>query len=55
MKKNLLLAGAFLTFGFASNAQWVTENTGFAASARGINSIYIANANTAWAVAFDGS
>jgi len=55
MKKNLLLAGAFLTLGFASNAQWVTQNTAFAKAARGISGIYMVDANTVWAIAFSGN
>lgn len=53
MKKLLLL---FITLtSFASFGQWTTQNTGFSAVSRGIESIDVVDANTVWALAFDGS
>ncbi len=56
MKKILLSISFFsLTF-FSSNAQsWVEQATGFDAASRGVNEIQIVDANTVWALAYDGT
>ena len=53
MKKLLCL---LLIVPFASNAQfWTDKATTFTAASRGVNSISIVDANTAWVKSFDGS
>lgn len=53
--KKLLLSFSLL-MGFFSNAQtWISQATGFDIASRGISEIHIVDANTVWALAFDGS
>ncbi len=47
--------GAILTCGIAANAQWLRQATAFAKPSRGISQIVIVDANTSWAIAYDGS
>ncbi|PDS26522.1 T9SS type A sorting domain-containing protein [Flavobacterium branchiophilum] len=54
MKKTLLLFIVILANNLA-NAQWTTQNTGFAVASRGINEIRIVDADNVWALAYDGS
>ncbi|WP_333877463.1 T9SS type A sorting domain-containing protein [Flavobacterium sp.] len=54
--KKLLLSISLLSLGMAANAQtWVSQATGFNNVSRGIEEINIVNANTVWALAFDGA
>lgn len=54
--KKLLLSISFLSLGLAANAQtWVSQATGFEAASRGVEEINIVDANTVWALAFDGT
>lgn len=53
MKKSLLLSAA-LMFGGIVSAQWVEQSTGFAELSRGVESIRIVDANTVWAIGYDG-
>lgn len=53
MKKLLLLSLSLAAF--TANAQWVAQATGFAAPSRGLSQINIIDANTVWALAYDGS
>ena len=54
--KKLLLSISFLSLGFAANAQsWTSQATGFNNVSRGIEEINIVDANTVWALAFDGA
>lgn len=53
MKKILLSLISLASF--SAFSQWTTQNTGFTASSRGIESIDIVDANTVWALAYDGS
>ena len=55
MKKHLLFAGAGLLAGISLNAQWVTENSGFATASRGITQMYAVDANVVWAAAYNGA
>jgi photosystem II stability/assembly factor-like uncharacterized protein len=53
--KKLLLSFSLL-MGLFSNAQtWISQATGFDIASRGISEIHIVDANTIWALAFDGS
>lgn len=52
--KKLLLSLSFIAFCSAANAQWATQATGFADPSRGLSEIRIVDANTVWAVAYDG-
>lgn len=53
MKKLLLFLS--LIASFTINAQWTEQATGFLDAFRGINEIRIVDANTVWALAYDGS
>ncbi len=54
--KKLLLLITFLFFGKSLQAQsWITQSTGFTAASRGLNDIKIVDANTVWALAYDGT
>ena len=52
MKKLLYLS---LILPFAVNAQWTSQATGFSAASTGVESINIIDANTVWALGYDGS
>lgn len=53
--KKLLLSLFVLSAGSAVYAQsWTEQNTGFVSPSRGINEIKIVDANTVWALAYDG-
>ncbi|MFZ4678608.1 MAG: T9SS type A sorting domain-containing protein [Flavobacterium sp.] len=54
MKKILL---TFSLIGLTSiiNAQWISQGTGFADASRGLSEVHIVDANTVWAMAYDGS
>lgn len=53
MKKSLLFLS--LIASFSINAQWTSQATGFTDASRGLSEIRIVDANTVWAVAYDGS
>lgn len=53
MKKSLLFLS--LIASFSMNAQWTSQATGFSAASRGLSQITIVDANTVWALAYDGS
>ncbi len=53
--KKLLLSLSFIALGSAANAQWVAQNTGFSAPSRGLSEVRVVDANTVWALAYDGS
>lgn len=53
--KKLLLSLSFIALSTVANAQWTSQATGFAAASRGISEVKIVDANTVWAVAYDGS
>lgn len=54
--KKILLSISFFSFTFLANAQsWVEQATGFDVASRGINEIQIVDANTVWALAYDGT
>nr|WP_294774276.1 T9SS type A sorting domain-containing protein [uncultured Flavobacterium sp.] len=54
--KKLLLSLSLLFTGFISNAQtWSTQATGFNLPNRGLSEINIVDANTVWALAYDGA
>lgn len=54
--KKILLSISFFSFTLLTNAQsWVEQATGFDAESRGVNEIQIVDANTVWALAYDGS
>lgn len=53
MKKSLLFLS--LIASFTINAQWTEQGTGFSEESRGLNEIKIVDANTVWALAYDGS
>jgi photosystem II stability/assembly factor-like uncharacterized protein len=55
MKRNLLLLVALLTGTFTTNAQWLMQNSGFFQVSAYPYDISIADANTAWAVAWSGA
>lgn len=40
---------------FVSNAQWTSQATGFSTVSRGVEDINIVDANTVWALGYDGS
>lgn len=54
MKKQYILFAFGITFPLLSNAQWISQSTGFTSPARGLWDISIANENTVWAIAYDG-
>ncbi|WP_130733656.1 T9SS type A sorting domain-containing protein [Flavobacterium sp. J27] len=53
MKRKLLYL--FLLTSTISNAQWVSQATGFTTTSRGVTDINIVDANTVWALGYDGS
>lgn len=54
--KKILLSLSLLSASFGMNAQsWTPQATGFEAASRGINEISIVDANTVWALAYDGT
>ncbi len=54
--KKLLLSLSLFSMGFVSYGQsWVSQATGFASESRGISEIHVVDANTVWALAFDGA
>ncbi|MCF6131480.1 T9SS type A sorting domain-containing protein [Flavobacterium wongokense] len=53
MKKSLLFLS--LIASLSMNAQWTAQATGFTDQFRGLSEIRIVDANTVWAVAYDGS
>lgn len=56
MKKLLFsVATAFLISSNLAAQYWTTQFTGFDTPSRGISGMYIKNANTVWAYAFDGT
>ena len=54
MKKNLLVLLG-LALAVSANAQWVEQSVGFTTASRGIRDISVVDANTAWAIAYDGT
>jgi photosystem II stability/assembly factor-like uncharacterized protein len=53
MKKSLLFLS--LIASLSINAQWTSQATGFTETSRGLSEIRIVDANTVWAIAYDGS
>ena len=53
--KKLLLSFSLIALTSTINAQWTSQATGFAAASRGLSDIRIVDANTVWALAYDGS
>lgn len=54
--KKLLLSLSFITLCSAANAQsWTVQSTGFPTASSGVESINVIDANTVWALAYDGS
>jgi photosystem II stability/assembly factor-like uncharacterized protein len=53
--KKLLLCFSLIALTSTINAQWTSQATGFSAASRGLNEIKIVDANTVWALAYDGS
>ena len=54
--KKLLLSLSFIAFSSLSFAQlWTSQATGFNDASRGLEEIQIVNANTVWALAYDGA
>lgn len=54
--KKLLLSLSFVAFSSLSFAQlWTSQATGFTDASRGLEEIQIVNANTVWALAYDGA
>ena len=54
MKKLLLTLSLIASFS-TINAQWTSQGTGFSVASRGLSEIKIVDANTVWALAYDGS
>jgi hypothetical protein len=54
MKKSLLFLSLIASF-TSINAQWTSQATGFTDASRGLSEISIVDANTVWALAYDGS
>lgn len=53
--KKLLLTFSLIALTSTINAQWTSQSTGFSDAYRGLSEIHIIDANTAWALAYDGS
>lgn len=53
--KKLLLSFSLIALYSTVNAQWTSQGTGFGANSRGLSDIEIVDANTVWALAYDGS
>ena len=52
--KKLLLSLSLVAVASTINAQWTAQGTGFSAASRGLSEIRIVDANTVWALAYDG-
>ena len=53
--KKLLLSFSLIALSSTINAQWTSQATGFTTASRGLSEIHIIDANTVWALAYDGS
>ncbi|WP_162126796.1 T9SS type A sorting domain-containing protein [Flavobacterium phycosphaerae] len=54
--KKLLLSLSLFSVGLVTHSQsWVSQATGFTAESRGVSEIHVVDANTVWAMAFDGA
>lgn len=53
--KKLLLSFTLIALSTTINAQWTSQATGFSDASRGLSEIKIVDANTVWAIAYDGS
>ena len=53
--KKLLLSFSLIALSSTINAQWTSQGTGFSVASRGLSQIHIVDANTVWALAYDGS
>lgn len=53
--KKLLLSLSLIAFSSAVSAQWTSQATAFPDESRGLSEIKIVDANTVWALAYDGS
>ncbi|MES2411893.1 MAG: T9SS type A sorting domain-containing protein [Bacteroidota bacterium] len=53
--KKLLLTFSLIALTSTINAQWTAQNSGFTAAYRGLSEIHALDANTVWALAYDGS
>lgn len=54
MKKSLLFLSLIASIS-AANAQWTSQATGFSTASRGLSQVTALDANTVWALAYDGS
>ena len=53
--KKLLLTFSLIALTSTINAQWTSQATGFTDAFRGLSDVRIVDANTVWALAYDGS
>lgn len=53
--KKLLLSLSLIALSSTINAQWTSQATGFDTESRGLSQIQIVDANTVWALAYDGT
>ena len=53
--KKLLLTVSLIGLTSVLNAQWTSQGTGFTATSRGLSQVTALDANTVWAMAYDGS
>lgn len=53
--KKLLLSLSLIASFTTTNAQWTSQATGFDVASRGLSEIKIVDANTVWAIAYDGA
>lgn len=53
--KKLLLSFSLIVLCSTINAQWISQGTAFTAVSRGLSQITSVDANTVWALAYDGS
>lgn len=53
MKRTILFLSLIISI-MTANAQWTSQSTGFAQANRGLSEIHIVDANTVWALAYDG-
>ena len=51
----IMTRSSYINVSLQPYGEWIAQNSGFSASSRGINYISIADANTVWATAYDGS